>query len=191
MLALVKLTDRLTAVLSELRLVPERLPEPDVAERLESIADTLHAAIAGHVEDLCDAPPANLTGIADANPRTTFDRIAAVLRLRVLVVDWLDSAVLALWVEVARAILLARNLRMLERALMLAHELAHERCRKAPHREVLYLTGCLLLPRSLLASLPPGRPITGHALRAVCPWPVPLDLCELRARMLRRAEEAA
>lgn len=114
-----------------------------------------------------------------------------MLRVRVESVDWLDDDTLACWVELAATIYLARSLRAMERALMLAHELAHERRRKAPHREVLYLTFALLLPRSLAVLLPPGAPITGGALRRVCPWPVHLDLCDARAEMLRSAEVAA
>lgn len=41
------------------------------------------------------------------------------------------------------------------------------------------------------AALPPGRVITGGALQRVCPWPVPIKVCDARAVMLQRAEEAA
>ena len=135
-------------------------------------------------------PAANLTGLAESSPRTTFDRVAEMLRLSVRPVPWLDGDTLALWVELAATIFVSSALRYLERALMLAHELAHERRRQAPHREVLYLTICMLLPRSLLFEIPEGRPITGKSLQDACPWPVPLEICEARAALLRRARAA-
>lgn len=183
--------DRRKQIIDELVLVPERLPEHDTAERIEQLGESIHSAVLEFQPSLASAPPANVTGLIDVNPRTTFDRIAEMLCIRVDTVDWLDPSTLALWVEFAATILLSRALRSLERALMLAHELAHERFRRAPHREVLYLTLALLLPRSLLALLPPGRVVTGMALQRVCPWPVPIELCEARAAMFRRAECAA
>lgn len=180
--------DRAASILEELRLVSSRLPDTDTAEAIEQIAEAIHAGVRVYAPSL--DVPASLTGLAEVNPRTTFDRIAEMLRLRVLAVEWLDDATLALWVEFAATIFVARVLRSIERALMLAHELAHERRRKAPHREVLYLTLALLLPRSLLDDLPQSRPVTGAALRDICPWPVPLALCEVRAEMLRRAQAA-
>lgn len=36
-------------------------------------------------------------------------------------------------------------------------------------------------------TIPDGRPVTGKALQEVCPWPVPIDVCEARAELLRRA----
>jgi hypothetical protein len=184
--------DRIAQIVRELTLVPERAIDPDTAEAIERAAIELHAAVMNFAPITLEAP-ANLTGLADTNPRTTFDRIAEMLRITVESVDWLDDGddTLACWVEVAATIYLARSLRALERALMLAHELAHERRRRAPHREVLYLTLALLLPRSLVALLPPGRMIAGASLQRVCPWPAPIDLCNARAVMLRRQEEAA
>lgn len=184
--------DRIAQIVRELTLVQARGVDPDTANAIERAAIELHVALLGFQSFAAEAP-ANLTGLAETNPRTTFDRIAEMLRVKVESVDWLDGedGTLACWVELAATIYLARSLRALERALMLAHELAHERRRKAPHREVLYLTLALLLPRSLVALLPPGRVITGGALQRVCPWPVPIDVCEARAAMLERAERAA
>lgn len=182
--------DREQQIICELTFVPVRLPETDTAEDIEELAVTLHAAVQEY-QPLLTERPANLTGLAEANPRTTFDRIAEMLRIRVITVDWLDSGTLALWLELAAVIAVARSLRSMARAMMLAHELAHERRRNAPHREVLYLTLALLLPRSLLDQLAYGAPITGGALRRICPWPVPLEVCEARAIVLRAAERAA
>ena len=182
--------DRIAQIVRELTLVQARELDPDTAEAIECAAIELHVALQ-HFTSIVSEPAANLTGLAETNPRTTFDRIAEMLRVTVESVDWLDDDTLACWVEVAATIYLARSLRALERALMLAHELSHERRRRAPHREVLYFTLSLLLPRSLVALLPPRRVITGGALQRVCPWPVPIKVCDARAVMLQRAEEAA
>lgn len=181
---------RMARIIEELVLVPDRPIEPDTAEAIERAAEELHAAVFAFRSFVTDAP-ANPIGLGESNPRTTFDRLAEMLRLTVESVDWLDDDTLAVWVEIVATIYLARSLRALERALMLAHELAHERRRKAPHREVLYLTLALLLPRSLLALLPADRPVTASALQRACPWPVPLEICQTRAEMLARAEQAA
>lgn len=183
--------DRRKQIIDELSLVPLRLPEHDTAERIEQLGESIHSAVLEFRPSIAQEPPANITGLIDVNPRTTFDRIAEMLCIRVETVDWLDAVTLAMWVEFAATIFLSRSLRSIERALMLAHELAHERFRRAPHREVLYLTLALLLPRSLVALLPPGKPISGLALQRVCPWPVPIELCEARAQMFRQAECAA
>lgn len=179
---------RVARITAELLRVPLRLPDPDTAEAIERAAEAIHAGVRAFAPEL--EAPANITGLALVNPRTTFDRIAEMFRVRVRAVPWLDDDTLALWVEFAATILVATTLRYIERALMLAHELAHERRRRAPHREVLYLTICMLLPRSLIEEIPEGRPITGKALQDVCPWPVSLELCEARAELLRRARAA-
>lgn len=179
---------RIARITAELLRVPARLPDPDTAEAIERAAEEIHAGVRAYAPQL--QAPANLTGFAEMNPRTTFDRIAEMFCVRVRTVPWLDDDTLALWVELAATILVAITLRYIERALMLAHELSHERRRNAPHREVLYLTICMLLPRSLLDEIPDGRPVTGKALQEVCPWPVPIEVCEARAELLRRARAA-
>ncbi len=179
---------RIASITAELLRVPLRLPDADTAEAIEQAAEAIHAGVRAYAPII--QPAANLTGLAESSPRTTFDRIAEMLRLRVCSVPWLDSDTLALWVELAATIFVSSALRYLERALMLAHALAHERRPRAPHREVLYLTITLLLPRSLLDELPEGRPVTGKALQDACPWPVPIEICEARAELLRRARAA-
>ncbi|MDP3275643.1 MAG: hypothetical protein Q8Q09_10640 [Deltaproteobacteria bacterium] len=177
--------DRRQRIISDLAGAPARV-EPETASALEATADALHAGVASYCA--CAYAPQSLSEFAEMNPRTTFDRVAEMLRIHTETVDWLDASTLALWCEATATILLSRSLRSTERALMLTHELAHERRRRAPHREVLYLTLALLLPRYLLEKIPTGRVVTGFGLQRVCPWPVPFELCEARAAALRRSE---
>lgn len=166
------------------------LPPPDVAERLEQIAESLLEQALRLALPQNDGG-ASVEDLARSPPWTTFDRVAAALVQRVVEVAWLDEEQCGLWHEVASTIYLCRSLRALARLIVLAHEDAHVRIPRALHSEVWYLTLALLAPRSLVAQIPARRAITGAALCAAAPWPLPIELAELRATLLRRAESAS
>ncbi|MBL8684397.1 MAG: hypothetical protein JNK05_34810 [Myxococcales bacterium] len=108
-----------------------------------------------------------------------------------MVARWLDAPRFALWVDALRTIFLCEGMSATERLLTLAHELSHERLPHAPHGEIGYLGLALLCPRTRLASVPAGRTITSLAVLQAVPWRIPIRAAEARARLLRRAEEAA
>ena len=180
--------DRLDAILTDLELVPDRLPMPEVAAYLEGVANALYQrALVTEID--ASAPPANLDGLASVSPRTHWDRAARALGQTVIAVTWLRADTLGLWVEAARRIYLATDLTAVERAMVLPHELGHARLPRGSHGEVSYLQLAMLAPADVLAYLRPDRPITGHALRSACVWPLHERAAEARARLLRQAEE--
>lgn len=181
---------RLDKIVEQLELAAESGPDPDAAWFLEDCADAMHEAAR-----MVAVPPLSLRPSNDvdehAEAEAPMDRIARARGVRVAAARWLDAHRFALWVDALRTIFLCEGLSATERLLALAHELSHERLPHAPHGEIGYLGLALLCPRVRLAAIPAGRAITTLAVLQAVPWRMPIRAAEARARLLRRAEEAA
>jgi hypothetical protein len=112
------------------------------------------------------------------------ERFADLLGLKIVPVNWLDDATVALFYEAIRTVFVQESAKAVRRLLALTHEFAHAELPHRSHGQVWYLGLALLVSRDLVSELKPAH-IGSFALQRLCPWPVPSWALSLRGQMLR------